>query len=824
MAKKAAAKTNVKLAPKIVRKVLENFSGLLISVGKPFFRLLSLLVVIVIAVSYYIGVATQLLFKQLFLFIAPKPRKAKRVKKPRKAKRPKIDWQRLGLAAKLIGLRFRLRLAKVAAVRIRRPKLRLRLPVFLLVTLAVPAVLVFAFWLTFIKDLPQPGQLTTREIEVSTKIYDRNGVLLYKIFKDQNRTPVPLEEIPLHVRLATLAIEDAEFYQHPGFSIRGIFRAVVRNISKGELSGGSTITQQLVKNALLTPEKTFSRKVREMLLSIEVETTYSKDEILEMYLNEVSYGGTAYGIQEAARVYFGKDVDELTLAEAALLAGLPKSPTKTSPFGPNPQAAFERQREVLRLMAINKFITYEEARRAMEGKITFAPNRTDIKAPHFVMYVRDQLVERYGEEVVQTGGLEVITTLDYEIQKLAEGAVKDQVDKLARLNVTNGAAVVLNPQTGEILAMVGSKDYFDTEHDGNVNVTTSLRQPGSSIKIVNYAQALSNGYTAASILADTPVTFSVPGQPPYSPKNYDAAFRGNLSLRSALAESRNVPAVKVLASYGVAKMIEMGTKMGITTWTDPSRYGLSLTLGGGEVKLIELARAYATIANYGSRPELTFIQKITNYKGKVLDHYSCLTEAAVVEVEAASTSPPCFEQVIDSRVAFVLIDILKDNASRAPAFGSFSQLVIPGRSDIAVKTGTSNELKDNLTVGFNQKYLVAVWVGNNDATPMARIASGVTGAAPIWNQIMGALVIGTPEQPWSAPSGLEQVSICALSGTLPCGGCPTKSEWFLTENKPTKACVPAAEDQKPQGKILEPAVAIEATPTPRRIRLPRFSR
>lgn len=821
MAKKTAAKTNVNLAPKIVQKALGALPGFLLYVGKPLYKLLSLLLVVLFAASYYTGAATRFLIKRIFSLSALA---IKKTKKRKRGKRPRVDWDRLKLAAKLIGLRIKLKLAKLTAVKVRRPRLRLRLPVYLVFIVAVPTLLVFAFWVAFIKDLPHPRQLTTREIEVSTKIYDRNGVLLYKIFKDQNRTPVPLEEIPLHVRLATLAIEDAEFYQHPGFSIRGIFRAVVRNITKGELSGGSTITQQLVKNALLTPEKTFNRKVREMLLSIEVEATYSKDEILEMYLNEVSYGGIAYGIQEAARVYFGKDVSALTLSEAALLAGLPKSPTKFSPFGPNPQAAFERQREVLRLMAINKYITYEEARRAMEEKITFAPNRTDIKAPHFVMYVRDQLVERWGEEVVETGGLEVITTLDYEIQKLAEGVVKDQVDKLARLNVTNGAAIVLNPQTGEILAMVGSKDYFDTEHDGNVNVTTSLRQPGSSIKIVNYAQALSNGYTAASILSDTPVTFSVPGQPPYSPKNYDGAFRGNISLRSALAESRNVPAVKVLASYGVAKMIETGARMGITTWTDPSRYGLSLTLGGGEVKLIDLARAYATVANYGKRPELVSIQKITNYKGKVLDHYSCSTEAVVVEVEAASTRPPCFEQVIDSRVAFILIDILKDNTARAPAFGSFSQLVIPGRSDIAVKTGTSNELKDNLTVGFNQKYLAAVWVGNNDATPMARIASGVTGAAPIWNQIMGALVGGTPEESWTAPIGLEQVLICTLTGTLPCEGCPTRSEWYLTENKPSTTCAIKTEEQKPQGKILEPAVAIEVTPTPRRIRPPRLLR
>ncbi len=818
MARKTAAKPYETLALKIAKKALGALPGLLILVGKPFFRLLTFLFLIVISVLYYTGAFSQFLVKSLLSFAPAVAKRAKRIKIKR-PKKVRVDWARIRLGARLIGLRLRLRLAAIRRVRIRRPKLRLRLPVYILLVVAVPSLLVFAFWLAFIKDLPHPRQLIARQIEVSTKIYDRNGVLLYKIFKDQNRTPVALEDIPLHVRLATLAIEDAEFYQHPGFSLRGIFRALYKNITEGELSGGSTITQQLVKNALLNPEKTFSRKVREMILSIEVEATYSKDEILEMYLNEVSYGGTAYGIQEASQVYFGKDVGDLSLAEAALLAGLPKSPTKFSPYGPNPQASFEREREVLRLMAINKFITYEESRRAMEEKITFAPNRTDIKAPHFVMYVKGILVEKYGEEVVETGGLEVITTLDYEIQRLAESVVKEEVDKLARLNVTNGATVVLDPQTGEVLAMVGSRDYFDTQHDGNVNVTTSLRQPGSSIKIVNYAQALSNGYTAASILSDTPVTFSVPGQPPYSPKNYDGAFRGNLTLRSALGESRNVPAVKVLASYGVTKMIEMGTKMGISTWTDPSRYGLSLTLGGGEVKLIDLARAYATIAAYGKRPELVSITKVTNYKGKVLDEHSCTTQAAASEVEAAAPRPPCFEQVLDPRVSFLLIDILKDNFARAPAFGSFSQLVIPGREDIAVKTGTSNELKDNLTVGFNQKYLVAVWVGNNDATPMARIASGVTGAAPIWNKILGALVTGTPEEPWPAPSGLEQVAICVVSGTLPCEGCPTRNEWFLTENKPTKACIKPPEGTQPEGKILEPAASVEATPTPRRKRL-----
>jgi 1A family penicillin-binding protein len=729
-----------------------------------------------------------------------------------------------------------------------RLKARVKLPVFKLRYLLVLLSLLFlvvtptVFWRAVIHDLPSPKELISRSVDVSTKIYDRNGILLYKIYKDQNRTPVTLDQIPLHVRLATLAIEDAEFYNHPGFSVRGIIRASLINIRKGELTGGSTITQQLVKNALLTPEKTVARKLREVTLAIGVEFTFSKDQILEMYLNEVSYGGTAYGIQEASQVYFDKSVGELTLAEAALLAGLPKSPTRFSPFGPNPEAAFARQREVLNLMAINGYITEEQAEIAKKEKISFAPNKTSIKAPHFVMEVRQSLVEKYGEEVVEKGGLKVITTLDYRIQKMAEEVVAKEIAKLEKLNVGNGAALVINPSTGEILAMVGSKDYFDTASDGNVNITQSLRQPGSSIKVVNYAYALSNDYTAATILSDTPVTFSVQGQPPYTPTNYDGKYRGKLPLRSALAESRNIPAVKVLASYGVANMLEMGQKLGITSWGDPSNYGLSLTLGGGDVKLTELARVYATIANYGRRPNLVSISKVTNFKGKVLEENDCqeiiqkekvdklaarlvanaiASEVRAENVEAASSICQG-EQVLDPRVAFLLIDILRDNVARTPAFGSNSLLVIPNHPEVAVKTGTSNNLRDNLTIGFTQKYLVAVWVGNNDNSPMSRIASGITGAAPIFNEIMSRLLAKEENHPWEPPAKLVQVPICPLTGTLPCEGYPTRLEWFLEENVPKKSCerqqiIKIEEEKKkteirvPQkeGQILEPAFRTE---------------
>ncbi len=511
MARASRIKPDVKLAPKLAKNSLSLTGKVLTHIGKPLYLLLSYSVLAFLFIAYWIGRSTRLFLTKLAKLIFAFPE----IKLP-KLRIPKLKIPELKPIFGIFKLKIRLFILR----KIKFPPLpKISLPrfepkfVFLLLFISV---LVFTFWLTILKGLPSPKELVTRDVEVSTKIYDRNGVLLYKIYKDQNRTIVPLDQIPLHVRLATLAIEDAEFYVHPGFSVRGILRATLRNLKRGELTGGSTITQQLVKNALLSSEKTIVRKIKEIILAVGVELVFTKDEILEMYLNEVSYGGTAYGIQEAAQLYFDKDVGKLTLAEAALLAGLPKSPTKFSPFGSNPELGLARQKEVLKLMRVNKYITKEHVKAAEKEELTFAPNEIDIKAPHFVMYVRQALVEKYGEEVVEKGGLEVMTTLDYSIQKMAEEVVKQEVEKLSRLKVGNGAALVIDSATGEILAMVGSKDYFDTESDGNVNVTTRLRQPGSSIKIINYAYALSNGYTPASILSDTPITFSVAGQPPYS--------------------------------------------------------------------------------------------------------------------------------------------------------------------------------------------------------------------------------------------------------------------------------------------------------------------
>ncbi|QQG41790.1 MAG: PBP1A family penicillin-binding protein [Candidatus Woesebacteria bacterium] len=789
MAKRPNVKPNEKSAQNISLTPVQTLGGLLALVGKPFYLILSHLVLGIIFILLAIGKTTRLLvaavtrhFKWLFTTIIQRKKenkKQKAAKKLRTNKRVnqlkfqlpnfklffKLEKLRVNLFELKILFNFKRNIAKIGdSIRKFRSKFKSKL----FIVISVLIFLLFNFYFLIFKDLPSPKDLDTREPEVSTKIYDRNGNLLYKIYKDKNRTIVPLTQIPQQVRLATLAAEDAEFYSHPGFSIKGIFRAVITDIRSGSLQGGSTITQQLVKNTLLSPEKTILRKIKEIILSVEVEYLYTKDQILEMYLNEVSYGGTAYGIQEASLSYFGKDARDLTLAEAALLAGLPKSPTLYSPFGQNPDLAFERQKEVLHLMVVNKFITKSQETEAVNQKLRFLPKKTEIKAPHFVMYVRQMLVDKYGEDMVEKGGLEVTTSLDLNIQNLAEKIVSQEVDRIKNLHVGNGAALVVNPQTGEILSMVGSKNYFDTAGDGNVNVLTRLRQPGSSIKVVNYAYALGNGFTPATIINDSPIIYSTPGSPPYSPQNYDGKFIGNVSLRNALAQSRNIPAVKVLVSYGVPKMIEQGRKMGITSWDDPSKYGLSLTLGGGAVKAIELVRVYGVLANYGKRMDLIPILSVKDYKGRILEK-----------------NTPNGEQVLDPRIAFSLTDILKDNPARAPEFGLNSYLVIKNHPEVAVKTGTSNDLRDNWAVGYNQNFLVLTWVGNNDNSPMSHVASGVTGASPIWNKIISALLTDQLSIDWKAPEGVSKINICTLTGNLPCNGCPTRQEWFLDEKKPT---------------------------------------
>ncbi len=633
----------------------------------------------------------------------------------------------------------------------------------------------FLAYFFILKDLPNPNKLITREQIVSTKIYDREGHLLYKIYRNQNRTLINLNDIPLHLIQATIAVEDAKFYKHHGFSPKDIFRAFLRNLKGDKLYGGSTITQQLVKNALLTPERTLRRKIKEIILAVMVEIKFSKDEILQMYFNEVGYGGATYGIEEASQTYFNKSTKDLTLAEAALLAGLPVAPTTYSPFGAFPKLAKGRQELVLRRMRQEGFITPQQEEKTAKEEVKFAPQKTNIKAPHFVMYVKEFLTQKYGQRMVEEGGLEVITSLDLEIQQKTEKIVSQEISKLRNLRIGNGAILVTNPKSGEILAMVGSKDYFDLKNDGNVNVTLSLRQPGSAIKPVNYAVALQHGFTPATIIPDTPITYLLPGQPPYSPKNYDNRFHGNISLRTALASSYNVPAVKVLSALGVERMIEMGQKMGITTWDDKSRFGLSLTLGGGEIRMIDLAVAYGTLANLGYRVNLSPILEIKNYKGEI------------IETQKQNLKP---KKVLPTNVAYILTDILSDNRARTPAFGLRSLLNISNHPHVAVKTGTTQNLRDNWTIGYTPDFLVASWVGNNDNSPMSYVASGVTGATPIWNKIMSFLLQEIPDKEFTQPEDLKRVGICSLTNTLPCEGCPTKWEWFLPGTEPKIHCQP----------------------------------
>lgn len=641
-------------------------------------------------------------------------------------------------------------------------------------------VLFAVFYFLILRDLPSPTKLASpTSFPISTKIYDRNRELLYDIYIEKNRTPVILSEIPDYLKNATLASEDKDFYQHGGFALRGILRAVVNTIFHGKLQGGSTITQQLAKNALLTQDRTIRRKIREAILTVAVETLYSKDKILEMYLNQIPYGGTAYGVGAASQLYFNKSPKDLDLAEAALLAGLPASPTRYSPFGAHPETAKARQEYVLDEMVKDKFISDDEAKKAREETLNYATHGQGIKAPHFVMNVKDQLVEKYGQEMVDQGGLRVYTTLDLDIQEFSQTTVASEVAKLQKEKVGNGAVLVTNPATGEILAMVGSKDYFSKDIDGNVNVTTSLRQPGSSIKPLNYALAFERKIlTPATVVLDIPTCFNVQGQKRYCPDNYDNQFHGPTQVRFALGNSYNIPAVKTLALNGLENFMASASAMGITTFKDPKNYGLSLTLGGGEVKMTDMAVAFGDFANEGIKKPLYSIQKVEDYTGKTLEEHKT-TEG---------------ERVLSPETAYLISHILLDNNSRQPMFGASSFLVVKGHPEVSVKTGTTNDRRDNWTIGYTPSYLVVTWVGNNDNTPMSHIASGVTGASPIWNKIIRYILEkqdkenGKNFQEWPVkPDKIVGTSICTISGLLPGdSGCTTRFEYFLEGTVPTE--------------------------------------
>lgn len=658
-----------------------------------------------------------------------------------------------------------------------------------------PLMIVILMFLYLFWGIPFPTQITSQSKNpVSTQILDRNGKLIYQIFEDKKRTPVALEELPDYMVQATLSIEDKNFYHHWGLSATGMARALLNTTTGEGLQGGSTITQQLVKTTLLTPERTLRRKIREGILTLVVEVIYTKDKILEMYLNNIPYGGTAWGIESASQTYFGKSAKDLTLGEATLLAGLPQAPTRYSPLGAHPERALERQKQVLRRMVEDKYITQEEADKALEEKLTYVKHE-GINAPHFALYVKEQLVEKYGEDVVERGGLRVTTTLDLDVQQFAQNAVLAELEKLKNAKVRNGAVVVTIPETGEILAMVGSKDYFDENEDGKVNVTLRERQPGSSIKPINYALGLLKGHiTAASPMADTPTCFTVVGQPIYCPLNYDNSYRGAMQVRFALGNSLNVPAVRVLALNGLPDFLEFARSLGLETLKDPTRYGLSLTLGGGEVRMVDMVTAFGSFATNGVRQDPVSILEVKDYKGKTLER-TTIREG---------------DRVMPQGVAYIISHILSDNNARSQVFGTSSSLVVSNHPEVSVKTGTTNDLRDNWTIGFTPEVVVATWVGNNNNEPMGRVVSGVTGAAPIWNKIIKFTLDKIEAGDISAdgferkkhthlypqkPAEVTGTNVCATTGQLPPGdpnnpetaGCPIRFEFFLDEFPPKTA-------------------------------------
>ncbi len=630
----------------------------------------------------------------------------------------------------------------------------------------------------YAKDLPRPDKVVRRE-GLSTVVLDRNGEKLYDIFEEANRIPAKWEEVPQYVKDATIAVEDKDFYKHQGLSTTGIMRGLMACVFLRRCQGGSTLTQQLVKNVLLSQERTLPRKMKEAVLAIQIERKYSKNDILLMYLNEAPYGGTAVGVKTAAEHYFDKDVKDLSLIQSAILAGLPQSPSYYSPFTGGEGAYKERTLHVLRRMREEGFITpaqENDARKQLET-VTFAAGDASLRAPHFVAYIKDLLIDRFGEKLVNAGGLTVTTTLDWKLQEAAQLSVKEEVDKAKKLKVSNGAAIVLDPHSGEILAMVGSKDYAATDSSGlkfNV-VTQGLRQPGSTLKPIIYAAALARGYTAASMLMDVETKYPSgdPAKPEYNPKNYDNKYRGPLQLRYALANSINTIAVKVAALDGVKDILKLGYAMGLKTWepTDENlkRVGLSLPLGGAEVTMLDMATAYGVFATNGKRMDSVAILKVTDTSGKTLYEYK----------------PAQARDELESEVAFIISSILSDNEARKEVFGLKSYLVIPGKT-VAAKTGTTDDKRDNWTAGYTKDRVVVTWVGNNDNTPMSpTLASGVTGAAPIWNRIMREAVKNLTDAPFDRPAGVIEMDIDAFGGGLPFENQPTRKEFFIKGTEPT---------------------------------------
>ncbi|MCU0678849.1 MAG: PBP1A family penicillin-binding protein [Planctomycetes bacterium] len=589
-------------------------------------------------------------------------------------------------------------------------------------------------WLS--RELPDPNHLIEREMAQSTKIYDRTGAtVLYEIHGNEKRTLVSLQEIPDYVKQATVAIEDKDYYQHGGISLWGIFRGVVVRILSGKSpQGGSTLTQQFVKNAILTPERSIIRKFKEWILAYRLEKTFSKEEILQMYFNEIPYGSTAYGVEAASQRYFAKSVKDINLAEAAILAALPQAPSKYSPYGPNIELLVGRQHYILDKMLEQGYITEPKAEAAKQYKLIFAKPTANIIAPHFVMYVKEKLAEKYGEKAVEQGGLKIYTTLDLYKQKIAEDVIAERTPQNEeKYHASNTALISLDPKTGQILAMVGSRDYFNEEIDGQVNITTSPRQPGSSLKPLVYAAAFLKGYTPNTILYDVVTNFSNDPNKPYEPHNYNNKEHGPVTIRQALAGSLNIPAVKAIYLAGINNVLDLASNLGYTTLNDRDRFGLSLVLGGGEVKLLEHANAYSAFAREGFINPVTGILKVEDKDGKVLEEFASAEKRG-----------------LDPKIARLVNDILSDNNARSFIFGANNWLTLANRP-VAAKTGTTNDYRDAWTIGYTPSLVAGVWVGNNDNSEMKRGADGGVVAAPIWHDYMERVLGDTPVEVFKKP-------------------------------------------------------------------------
>lgn len=599
-------------------------------------------------------------------------------------------------------------------------------------------------WLSTV-SLPDFSAFNDRKQVNSTKVYDRTGeIVLYDLGSDVRRTSIPYTEMGVNIKNATVAIEDSNFYQHKGIRLKAIARALLADIRHtGAVQGGSTITQQVIKKSLLSDKKTIVRKLKEIILALKLERSHSKEEILGIYLNEIPYGGNVYGIEEASRLYFAKKPAELTIAESAYMASIPNAPTRYSPYGTNKDLLKNRKNLVLARERELGFITEAEYVAAKAEVVQFQPQQPQgIKAPHFVFFIKDYLEQKYGTDMVESGGLKVITTLDYDLQQAGEKAVKEYtLGSKKQVEKENGGLVAIDPKTGQILTMVGSRNYFDKEIDGNFNVTMARRQPGSSFKPYVYATALKMGYTPETMLFDVPTEFSascnaygvpLPGRKKsdcYFPENYDGRYHGPMSMRDALARSMNIPAIKMLYIVGIPNAIKTAQDMGITTLIDTDRFGLSLVLGGGEVRLLEMTSAYGVFANEGTRHPYSGVLSVTDKDGTILEEWS--------------DNPM---EILPKNIALTMSDILSDNEARTPTFGANSPLYISGRQ-VAVKSGTTNNYKDSWAIGYTPSLVAGAWIGKNDNTPMT---SAVL-ASPLWNMFMREALQKYPNETFEAP-------------------------------------------------------------------------